>query len=126
MATNFTYGPVTPAVAYLLSCLGAFAGLRCASRAMACTGASRARWLALSALAFGTTAIWVMHFTAMLGYTIADETILYNIPVTMLSMLIAVAAVGVGLFCVGFGRGHWLPLVAGGVAGGAGIAAVHY
>jgi hypothetical protein len=51
----------------------------------------------LSALAFGATAIWVMHFTAMLGYTIRGETILYDIPVTLLSMFVAVASVGLAL-----------------------------
>jgi NO-binding membrane sensor protein with MHYT domain len=80
-----------------MSCLGAFLGLRCASRALASSGASRARWLTLGAFSFGATGIWVMHFIAMLGYTIPGETIRYNVPVTILSVVIAVLAVGIGL-----------------------------
>jgi len=125
-ANNFTYGLLTPALGYLMSCLGAFLGLRCAALALACSGASRARWLILGALSFGATGIWVMHFIAMLGYSIPGETIRYNVPVTLLSLVTAVVAVGIGLFAVGFGRGRrgWLP--AGGIVAGVGVASVHY
>jgi NO-binding membrane sensor protein with MHYT domain len=95
-ANNFSYGLLTPALGDLMSCLGAFLGLRCASRALASSGASRARWLTLGAFSFGATGIWVMHFIAMLGYTIPGETIRYNVPVTILSVVIAVLAVGSG------------------------------
>jgi NO-binding membrane sensor protein with MHYT domain len=126
VANNFSYGPLTPVLGYLLSCLGAFLSLRCASRALAGSGAGRTRWLALAALSLGTTGIWVMHFTAMLGYTISGETIRYSVPVTMLSMVIAVAAAAFGLFVAGFGGGRRGALVVGGAVTGAGIASVHY
>jgi NO-binding membrane sensor protein with MHYT domain len=126
VANNFSYGPLTPVLGYLLSCLGAFLSLRCASRALASSGAGRSRWLVLAALSLGTTGIWVMHFTAMLGYTISGETIRYSVPVTLLSMVIAVAAAAVGLFVAGFGGGRRGALVVGGAVTGAGIASVHY
>ena len=87
---NFTYGALNPLLAYLVSCVGCFAGLRCTTRARANSGARRARWLAMAALAIGTTGIWTMHFIAMLGFTISGQQIRYNVPVTILSMLIAV------------------------------------
>jgi NO-binding membrane sensor protein with MHYT domain len=126
VANNFSYGPLTPVLGYLLSCLGAFLSLRCASRALAGSGAGRTRWLALAALSLGTTGIWVMHFTAMLGYTISGETIRYSVPVTILSMVIAVAAAAFGLFVIGFADGQRGALVVGGTITGAGIASVHY
>src|SRR6202035_1987841 len=61
-AHNFTYGLLTPALGFLMSCLGAFLGLRCTVRAMALDGRTRLRWLLLAALSIGTTGIWVMHF----------------------------------------------------------------
>ncbi len=67
-----------------------------------------------------------MHFIAMLGYTIPGQQILYNVPLTILSMLIAIAVVGVGLFTVGFGNGGLRPLFIGGVIVGTGVAAMHY
>jgi NO-binding membrane sensor protein with MHYT domain len=124
---NFTYGALNPVLAYLASCVGCFAGLRCTARARAVTGVSRARWLTLGALAIGTTGIWVMHFIAMLGFTISGQAIRYNVPITIVSMLLAVVVVGIGVFIVGFSRpGAWPPLLAGGSIIGIGVATMHY
>ncbi len=123
---NFSYGVVTPVLGYLMSCLGAFLGLRCTARAMASMGRDRLGWLLLGALSIGTTGIWVMHFIAMLGYTIPGEVIHYNVLITIGSMLIAVAVVGIGLLIVGFGARNWRNLLFAGTFTGAGVAAMHY
>jgi NO-binding membrane sensor protein with MHYT domain len=123
---NFSYGLLNPALGYLMSCLGAFLGLRCVTRARAYTGFGRARWLSLAAVSIGATGIWTMHFIAMLGFTIPGQQILYNVPVTIASMLIAIAVVGVGLFIVGYGDGGWKPLIIGGLIVGIGVACMHY
>jgi len=125
-AHNFSYGLVTPVLAYLMSCLGAFLGLRCTARARAVTGRERLRWLLLAALSIGTTGIWVMHFIAMLGYTVPGQVIHYNVLITIASMLIAVVVTGIGLVIVGFGRQNWSTLVAAGTFMGLGVAAMHY
>ena len=123
---NFTYGPLTPALGFLMSCLGAFLGLRCTVRAMALDGRTRLRWLLLAALSIGTTGIWVMHFIAMLGYSVPGQVIHYNVLLTIASMLIAVVAVGIGLLIVGFARQTWRNLVLAGVFTGIGVAGMHY
>jgi NO-binding membrane sensor protein with MHYT domain len=123
---NFSYGLVTPLLGYLMSCLGAFLGLRCTARAMACEGRERLRWLLLAALSIGTTGIWVMHFIAMLGYTIPGQIIHYNVLITIGSMLIAVVVVGIGLLIVGFGKRSWRNLLIAGTFTGVGVAAMHY
>ena len=123
---NFSYGLLNPVLGYVMSCLGAFLGLRCVTRARAYMGFSRARWLTLASVALGATGIWTMHFIAMLGFTIPGQQILYNVPLTILSMLIAIAVVGVGLFIVGFGDGGPRPLLTGGVIVGIGVASMHY
>jgi NO-binding membrane sensor protein with MHYT domain len=123
---NFTEGALNPVLAYLMSAMGCFLGLRCTTRARAYQGAARARWLAMAALAIGSTGIWVMHFIAMLGFTIPGQSIRYNVPVTILSMVLAVLVVGVGTFIVGFGpEANW-PLLAGGLIIGCGVATMHY
>ena len=66
---NFSYGLLNPGLAFAMSCLGAFLGLRCVILARAYTGAARARWLVLAAVAIGAVGIWSMHFIAMLGFT---------------------------------------------------------
>ena len=123
---DFSYGLLTPALGYVMSCLGAFLGLRCTTRALAYHGAARARWLVLAAVSIGVTGIWVMHFIAMLGYTIPGQVIRYNVLITVLSMLLAVAVVGVGLFIVGFGGDGYRSLILGGVIAGLGVASMHY
>lgn len=68
-----------------------------------------------------------MRFITMLGFTIQGQTILYNVPLTILSMLVSVAVVAIGLFIVGFSRNQGtVPLVAGGVIVGLGVASMHY
>jgi NO-binding membrane sensor protein with MHYT domain len=123
--SNFSNGALNPVLAYLMSCLGCFLGLRCMTRARAHQGAARARWLAGAALAIGSTGIWVMHFIAMLGFTIPGQSIRYNVPITILSMVIAVVVVGIGIFIVGFREGTGA-LVLGGVIIGLGVASMHY
>jgi NO-binding membrane sensor protein with MHYT domain len=127
---NFTYGLLNPALAYAMSCVGGYLGLRCVTLARAYTGMARARWLGLAAVAIGAVGIWAMHFIAMLGFSVPGEPILYNVPQTVGSMLLAVAVVGTGLFIVGFGDpdggDRWPRLVAGGVIIGVGVAAMHY
>jgi len=122
---NFSNGALNPLLAYLMSCMGCFLGLRCTTRARVYQGAARARWLTLAAFAIGSTGIWVMHFIAMLGFTIPAQSVRYNVPITILSMVIAVVVVGIGTFIVGFRDGTG-PLVLGGVIIGLGVASMHY
>jgi NO-binding membrane sensor protein with MHYT domain len=123
---NFANGALNPALSYVVSCMGCFLGLRCTTRARAYQGAARARWLTLAALSIGTTGIWVMHFIAMLGFAIPGQTIRYDVPFTILSMVIAVVVVGIGVFIVGFGRAGNGPLLLGGTIIGLGVASMHY
>ncbi len=123
---NFSYGMLNPGLGYLMSCLGAFLGLRCLTRARAYTGRTRATWLLIASVAIGATGIWGMHFVAMLGFTIPGQQILYNVPITLISLLVAVIVVAIGVFIVGYGGGGLLPVLAGGVIIGIGVATMHY
>jgi len=123
---NFSYGLLNPALGYAMSCLGSFLGLRCTTRAMAATGRVRLSWLLLAAVSIGTTGIWVMHFIAMLGYTIPGEIIYYNVLITIASMLIAVVVVGIGLLIVGFAEQTRRSLLLAGAFTGLGVASMHY
>ena len=92
---NFSYGIFNPALGYAMSCLGAFLGLRCITRARAYNGAARAAWLVVASVSLGATGIWVMHFIAMLGFTIPGQQITYSVPITLASMLLAIVVVGI-------------------------------
>jgi NO-binding membrane sensor protein with MHYT domain len=123
---NFSYGLLTPALGYAMSCLGCFLGLRCTTRARAVRGASRVRWLLLAAVSIAVAGVWGMHFIAMLGFAIPGQVIRYSVPVTILSMLIAVVVVSAGLLIVGLGGAGPARLLGGGVIVGLGVAAMHY
>jgi NO-binding membrane sensor protein with MHYT domain len=109
-----------------MSCVGSLLGLLLTARARAASGPSRALWLVLGALAIGGTGIWVMHFIAMLGFSIPGTTIRYDVPLTLISALIAVGVVGTGLFTVGFGGTNRSTLLIGGAVTGVGVASMHY
>jgi NO-binding membrane sensor protein with MHYT domain len=123
---NFSYGMLNPGLGYLMSCLGSFLGLRCLTRARAYTGRTRATWLLIASVAIGATGIWVMHFVAMLGFTIPGQEIMYNVPMTLVGLAAAVVVVAIGLFIVGYGGGGLLPVLAGGMIMGVGVATMHY
>jgi NO-binding membrane sensor protein with MHYT domain len=123
---NFSDGLVSPVLGYVVSCLGAFLGLRCVTRASYHQGLVRAGWLVIAATAIGATGIWAMHFIAMLGFAIPGQHISYNVPITIASMLIAIAVVGAGLLIVGFGDGGPPRLLTGGLTVGIGVATMHY
>lgn len=122
---GFSFDTETAVVAYLLSVLGSILGLLCTSRARLTDGAAKARWLVLAALSIGGTAIWVMHFIAMLGSRIPGTALRYNAGLSILSMVLSISVVAVGLFIVGYTKGNgWILL--GGILTGAGVAIMHY
>lgn len=119
------YGWLTPALSYVMASIGAALGLRCTVRALAATGASRRNWLLTAASAIGT-GIWTMHFVAMLGFHVTGTEIHYNVPLTVLSLLVAMLVVGAGVFAVGYGKARGRSLVLGGLTTGLGVASMHY
>ena len=125
-ANYFEFGVLTPIAAYLMSCAGAFLGLRSAARALAHQGKARLRWLVVTAVSIGTLGIWVMHFIAMLGFAMPGETIRYDVTLTILSMLITVAVVLAGLLIAASGRQGPGRLTLAGIITGSGIAGMHY
>ncbi|MFE6932769.1 MHYT domain-containing protein [Streptomyces sp. NPDC057699] len=120
-----TFGWLTPVLSYAMAAVGAALGLRCTVRALGTSGRSRRNWLLTAASALGT-GIWTMHFVAMLGFGVTGTDIRYDVPLTLLSLLIAMLVVGAGVFAVGYGRDRPRALFAGGLTTGLGVASMHY
>jgi NO-binding membrane sensor protein with MHYT domain len=124
---HFSFGLLTPTLSYTLSVLGSLLGLVCTVRARAMVDSKRrARWLLLAAWAIGGTGIWVMHFMAMIGFSVPGVTIRYDLSLTVASWIIAIVVVGIGLFIVGFGRPNPIKIIAAGTLTGIGVAGMHY
>ena len=130
MATihHFDHGWITPTVSYVLSVLGSTLGLTCAVRFRSATArGERIWWIVLASLSIGGTAIWSMHFVAMMGFTVTGTPIRYDVGLTAASAILAVIAVGIGLAIALLGHGaRNLRIVLGGVVAGLGVAAMHY
>ncbi|TDF47887.1 hypothetical protein E2C00_18305 [Streptomyces sp. WAC05374] len=120
-----SFGWLTPVLSYAMACVGAALGLRCTVRALEATGSSRRNWLLTAASAIGT-GIWTMHFVAMLGFGVTGTDIRYDVPLTLLSLLVAMLVVGGGVFAVGYGRDRVRALLLGGLTTGLGVASMHY
>ncbi|MET7768278.1 MHYT domain-containing protein [Nocardia sp. NPDC005366] len=120
---HFSHGWLTPLLSYCMSFIGCLLGLQCAARARQ---ESRISWLGLSALAIGGTGIWVMHFIAMLGFSIEGAQIRYNVPITLFSAVTAIVVVWIGLLLVVKPEPTIPGLLAGGAITGIGVAGMHY
>ncbi|MFJ1970184.1 MHYT domain-containing protein [Streptomyces sp. NPDC087903] len=120
-----SFGWLTPVLSYVMACIGAALGLRCTVRALGATGRSRRNWLVTAASAIGS-GIWTMHFVAMLGFGVSGTDIRYDVPLTIVSLLVAMAVVCVGVFAVGYGKDRARALFLGGLTTGLGVASMHY
>ncbi|MGO4749763.1 MHYT domain-containing protein [Streptomyces sp. 2MCAF27] len=122
---GFSYGLVTPVAAYLMACLGSALGLRCVVRTVHHSPGWRPGWLALGAASLGC-GIWTMHFIAMIGFSVRQAPITYDVPRTVLSLVVAIVVVSAGVFIVGYcGAAPAMLTLAGGITG-LGVAAMHY
>jgi len=126
--TETQYGWLTPTLAYLFSFLGCLLGLNATARArLIPVGGRRARWLILAAWAIGGTGIWVMHFVAMVGFSITGSQVRFDLTITLASWITAIIVVGFGLFIVGYPSQPTVPRIAvAGLFTGVGVAAMHY
>jgi len=120
------HGAYVPVIAYLVSCMGCGLGLVCTIRARIGTRAWRNFWLVMSAVSIGGTGIWGMHFVGMLGVTVHGSVVRWDVPLTILSLVLAIGVVGGGMFLVGYGSRRPLTLLTAGLITGSGVATMHY
>jgi MHYT domain (predicted integral membrane sensor domain) len=120
-----TFGWLTPVLSYAMASIGAALGLHCTVRALEADGRSRRNWLITAASAIGT-GIWTMHFVAMLGFGVSGTDIRFDVPLTLLSLVVAMVVVGLGVFAVGYSRDRSRALLLGGLTTGFGVASMHY
>jgi diguanylate cyclase (GGDEF)-like protein/PAS domain S-box-containing protein len=111
------------ALAALVCFLSAFAGMSLLHHARRTEGAMRGAWIGVAAVSVGF-GIWATHFVAMLAFDAGMPTG-YDIPLTLVSLAIAVAIVGGGMWYVTLAR-RTADALLGGAVVGLGISAMHY
>jgi NO-binding membrane sensor protein with MHYT domain len=84
-------------------------------RAQATTGRERLVWLSLDSAAAGY-GIWATHFIAMLAYDPGIGAV-YNLALTILSLLFAVVITGLGFTIATLGFARWTAALGGAVVG---------
>ncbi|MCH6485397.1 EAL domain-containing protein [Pseudoxanthomonas sp. LH2527] len=119
-----TYVPELVVTSFVVAVAASYAALKTTGRIRASDAVARRWWLAGGALAMGI-GVWSMHFIGMLALRLPIP-LGYDIGVTVLSLLMAVAASGYALWLVTRDRMGRLRLLSGAVVMGLGIAAMHY
>jgi diguanylate cyclase len=122
MAATYNYSLVF--VSLLVAILASYTALDLASRITVSQGNVARAWLFGGACSMGL-GIWSMHFVGMLAFHLPIP-IGYDVPTTLLSMLIAVVVSGFALHVVSRDTLSARKLILGGVMMGAGISAMHY
>lgn len=108
----------------IIAILASYTALDLAGRVTAAQKRARLGWLVGGATAMGI-GIWSMHFTAMLAFRLPIP-ILYDVPIVILSLLVAIIASGIALFVTSRNRLTKIQLLLGGIVMGLAIAAMHY
>lgn len=122
MVAEYNYGLVF--LSLLLAIAASYTGLSIASRIPQVERKVLWLWMGGGALSLGL-AIWSMHFVGMLAFHI-NIPLSYDIPLTGLSMLYAIAATMVAMFVVRTGLRNLYTLSLATFCMGSGIAAMHY
>jgi diguanylate cyclase (GGDEF)-like protein len=122
MTGTYNYSMVLLSI--VVAILASYAALSLATRITASKGRAAQVWLLGGAFSMGT-GIWSMHFLGMLAFNLPIP-MGYDVPVTLLSMLIAILVSGFALYVVSRATLSWKRLLVAGVLMGSGICAMHY
>lgn len=125
MIISGMHDPYLVFLSIVVAILASYTGLSLASRILTASGRFRPAWLVAASVSLGG-GIWSMHFVAMLAFSMPGMQIRYDLALTLLSLLIAVAFTGGG-----FAVSHWTFIPRGRVAiagllMGLGVLAMHY
>ncbi|HEH8662405.1 TPA: EAL domain-containing protein [Pseudomonas aeruginosa] len=120
---NCTYSPSLVALAFLVACLAGYTALDMVERVGNSLSHPRL-WQWIGAFCLGS-GIWATHFVAMLAFH-APIALRYDLPITGLSLLIAVAASYLAMYMTARPRFGLLPCLLAACCIGLGIAAMHY
>jgi two-component system, cell cycle sensor histidine kinase and response regulator CckA len=116
-----SYNTFLVVLSVVVAILASYAALDLAGRVRAESGATRLGSLARGATVMGL-GIWSMHFVGMLAFHL-PVPIAYDVPLMLLSMIVAIAASLIALMVIGR---PFATLVSGGITMGGGIAGMHY
>lgn len=119
-----SYDQLLVIVSFIVAFLASYTALDMAGRVATSTGKVALVWLFGGGFAMGV-GIWSMHFIGMLAMSL-PMVMSYSASLTVLSMVIAVAASIFALWIVCYGELPWYRLCGGAIVMGSGVVAMHY
>ena len=125
MSVAGTHDTTLVALSILIATAASYTALDLAGRIRASSGWACHAWLATSAVAMGG-GIWSMHFVAMLAFSMPGMGVSYDVPLTALSLIVAILVTGIGLHAVSREKATPKILLFSGCFVGLGIVAMHY
>ena len=126
MTMDPQYNWMLVSLSYCVSVFGSFTSLQLVSAVRQQTSnRAKLKWIISAALALGGGAIWTMHFIGMLAYDMGMP-VGYDPFITFVSLVIAVAVVGIGISIVSQQSDSLARLLLAGLITGLGVASMHY
>ncbi len=125
MSVTGTHDAFLVNLSILIAMFASFTALSLAGRVRASTGWARGTWLAAASLALGG-GIWAMHFVAMLALSMPGMEMDYDLPLTILSLGIALLFTGAGFAVMNWERVSRIRVVVAGLLMGSGVVTMHY
>jgi NO-binding membrane sensor protein with MHYT domain len=122
---TMSFDPTLVLLSFVISFFGSLCGLQSAARARNRSGRVSFAWLSAAAVSIGGGAIWSMHFIGMLAYR-TNISFTFGPPLMLLSLVVAVAASGVGVYIASRGQPTVLRFTGAGTVTGLGVAGMHY
>ncbi len=120
------YDPSIVALSVAVAIIASYTALDMAGRVSASDSTPRKSWIWLVAGAVSMgTGIWSMHFIGMLSFHLPIQ-VAFDLPITLLSMIIAIAASAIALFFLRQAQLGIRNLIISTILMGTGIVAMHY
>jgi len=118
------YDQVLVVISFIVAILASYTALNMAGRVADSSGTAARVWLTGGGIAMGI-GIWAMHFIGMLAMDVSMG-MNYDLPITLLSMVIAIGASLFALWLVSIEQLRLRRLIPGALILGSGIVAMHY
>jgi len=120
------YDPSIVALSVAVAIIASYTALDMAGRVSASDSTPRKSWIWLVAGAVSMgTGIWSMHFIGMMSFHLPIQ-VAFDLPITLLSMIIAIAASAIALFFLRQAQLGIRNLIISTILMGTGIVAMHY
>ncbi|MBX2995291.1 MAG: PAS domain S-box protein [Bdellovibrionaceae bacterium] len=122
---EIVYSPVLVILSVLVAIFASYVALNLAYSVTQARGRAQVAWLLCGSVAMGV-GIWSMHFVGMLAFEMPDMEMAYDVPLMVLSVVVAILGSALALFVVSRPVVTLPSLIASGIAMAAAISGMHY